>query len=248
VGRDSSSEALVLALRQTGDDHRLATLFGLDRGVYQAMLFGGGKSRLRALVSPWHTGTVWLYGDAKKDLAKISDFDVHKFRPGIRVSLYKTWAATLACELVIKTSASGEYGPCWALCDAFFDGLDQAGDEECGTALIRFLWRYLNLMGLCPSTVACAACGALFSSPVVYLPKENGFICASCANEWNADLTINPEGLAYLSALSELRAGEVRRMRLTEQTREELKRLLFFLISQAAGGRLNTMEAGLGIL
>jgi hypothetical protein len=40
----------------------------------------------------------------------------------------------------------------------------------------------------------------------------------------------------------------VRQLQLPETSLEELKHLLFFLITQAAGDKLNTLETGAGIL
>jgi DNA repair protein RecO (recombination protein O) len=238
-------------------------LFGVERGVYQAMLFGGRKSRLRALISPWHLGTVWLYGDTQKNTLKITDFEVAKFRSGIRDSLYKTWAASLASELVIKTNAAGgepsprwglaagagEYAKSWTLVNAFFDGLDQTAEGECRVALVRFLWRFLSLMGLCPPTAHCVHCGCAFSTATaVYEAAENGFACESCATGTRAEFFVSAEGLAYLTAVSELRSSDVRAIQLSVAALEELKHLLFFLITQATGDKLNTLASGAGIL
>jgi DNA repair protein RecO (recombination protein O) len=274
--RNSYSEAVILTSKAAGGDHLTVTLFGVERGVYQAMLFGGRKSRLRALISPWHLGTVWLYGDTQKNTLKITDFEAAKFRSGIRNSLYKTWAASLASELVIKTNAAGgepllrgtagsegEYAKCWTLVNAFFDGLDQTAEDECRVALVRFLWRFLSLMGLCPETAHCIRCGGAFSTDTAgYEPAENGFTCRSCVtlpgsatlfSETEgqcgaAEFSVSAEGLAYLTAVSELRSSDVRAIQLSESTLEELKHVLFFLITQAAGDKLNTLVSGAGIL
>jgi DNA repair protein RecO (recombination protein O) len=249
--RDSCSEAVILTSKAADGDHLAVTLFGAERGVYQAMLFGGRKSRLRALISPWHLGKVWLYGDTQKNMLKITDFEAAKLRSGIRDSLYKTWAASLASELVIKTSAAGEYAKCWTLVNAFFDGIDQTPDNECRAALVRFLWRFLSLMGLCPPTAHCVRCGnAFYTGETIYEPAENGFACSSCvaATGNAAEFPVSAEGIAYLTAVSELRSGEVRAIQLSAAALEELKHLLFFLISQAAGNKLNTLASGAGIL
>jgi DNA repair protein RecO (recombination protein O) len=252
--RNSSSEAVVLTSKAAGEDHLSVTLFGAERGVYQAMLFGGRKSRLRALISPWHLGTVWLYGDTQKTMLKITDFEPAKFRNGIRDSLYKTWAASLASELAIKTNAAGEYAKCWTLVNAFFDGLDQTPEGECRAALVRFLWRFLSLMGLCPQTGYCVRCGCVFSAgDAVYEPAENGFACASCVTGTGTEggfpeFFVSAEGLSFLTAVSELRSSDVRAIILSESALDELKHLLFFLISQAAGDKLNTLASGAGIL
>jgi recombinational DNA repair protein (RecF pathway) len=116
---------------------------------------------------------------------------------------------------------------------------------------VRFLWRFLSLMGICPQTAHCVRCGRTFSAvTAVYEPAENGFVCSSCvaATGSAAEFPVSAEGLSFLTAVSELRSGEVRAIQLSSAALEELKHLLFFLITQAAGGKLNTLASGAGIL
>jgi DNA repair protein RecO (recombination protein O) len=213
------------------------------------MLFGGTKSKLRALVSPWHTGTVWLYDDHKIDLPKITDFDPASFRPGIRESLYNTWAASLASELVIQTRASGEYGRCWILVNAFLDGMDGAEHNDLRPALLRFLWRYLGLLGVRPGTGVCVRCETALGGGV-YAPGESGFVCAACGGGREAPaggLAVSDSALGYLRAVSTARPGAARVLVLAAGDQESLRALLFYLIQQAVGG-LKTLETGRDVL
>jgi DNA repair protein RecO (recombination protein O) len=148
--RSSSSEALVLGVRNGLSDHRIVTLLEAETGVFQAMLFGGPKSALRSRVSPWHSGTLWLYSADKAGLPKIIDFDPRAFRIGLRENLLKACNANIACEVVIKSSGAGSPGPAWRLTTAFLDGLETAPLDDCTPALLRFLWRYLILLGVAP--------------------------------------------------------------------------------------------------
>ena len=91
MNRNSETEATVLALKQIGEQNRLVTLFTPKDGVITAVLYGGPKSKLRAMVSPYHRGRIWLYTDTVRKSCKISDFDVQNFRPGIRERNDTSW-------------------------------------------------------------------------------------------------------------------------------------------------------------
>ncbi len=255
--RHSSLSALALASRAAWGDNRSVTFLSAERGVFDAMLFGGQKSHLRALVSPWHTGTLWLYENAQADSLrsskrhspKISDFDATLFRTGIRDSLYKIWAAWLASELAICTNASGEYGACWTLVNAFLDGIDAASEAESRTALLRFLWRYLDLLGVRPNPDLCARCGGeMPPGGARYCSQENGFICGACGREDGGEeerFPLADESRAYLSAVSALPPKDSRRLALSAEAAGELRRCLFYLTERACGRKLKTLEGGI---
>src|SRR5574344_284852 len=103
MNRNWSTTAQILSVRQSGEDNRSVTMLTKDKGIIQAVLYGGPKSRLRSLVAPYHSGTIWLYTDEVRKSTKISDFDVLSYRSELRESLFKTCAAGLCAELAVKT-------------------------------------------------------------------------------------------------------------------------------------------------
>ena len=117
--------------------------------------------------------------------------------PTIRENLYKTYAAALCTELVIKTKCAGSIDKSWTLLNGFLDGLELCKEKnQCTAGLIRFLWRYIDLMGIKPDSSRCSHCGQIFftsknltdtvsytSEGAVFNPQENSFICQSCTNE-----------------------------------------------------------------
>jgi DNA repair protein RecO (recombination protein O) len=196
------------------------------------------------MVSPWHTGRIWLYGQKSGGAEKITDFDVERYRHTFRESFPKAQAASLVSELVIKTKAAGGAPRCWVLVNAFLDGLDRAAEEETGAALARFLWRYLDALGLQPPLDACVACGRPFGAgdSLVYAAGENGFLCPECAPSAGGGPSLSGEGAAYLRALSSLGAKEARNIPLSAGEEGRLKGFLFFLIQAACGERFKTLE------
>ena len=254
MNRNSETEATVLALKQVGEQNRLVTLFVPKDGVITAMLYGGPKSKLRAMVSPYHRGRIWLYTDTVRNSCKISDFDVQNFRPGIRESLFKTWAASLCAELVIKTYARGE--STYKLVQGFLDGLDIAQEQQAKLGLLRFLWRYQCELGLQYNTATCIQCGALLSGfkpeeRAVPLQSGGGFLCPDCYRAAKDTALINSvsiEGILYLQAIENASPQEVRLLKISQNTFSSLQGFLFERTNKTADNHLKTLEtANLGL-
>ena len=257
MSRHTQEQALVLPSRLVGEDNRIITLLGPERGIFEAMLYGGRKSKLRSLVSPWHSGTIWLYQDKLKNSIKISDFDPTAFRPSLRENIYKNMAASLATELVIKTHAADEAQDCWLLLCGLLDGMELSDENGCRTGLLRFLWRYLGILGLQADCLHCVHCGELLvqegARAIHYSALEAGFLCPSCHQQGEnphqpaEGFFLSQEAVHYL-ALTLQDGTAARRMQLSGEAYHQLRQLLFHLASWAAGSRLKTLETGLGIL
>ena len=84
--------------------------------------------------------------------------------------------------------------------------------------------------------------------------SENAFICTDCARQNSAGIArsgqffISGDSLDYLNAIFEKSPKEVRAIKCTAKTVNELKQLGFYLIETAIGQKLKTLDTGLGIL
>jgi DNA repair protein RecO (recombination protein O) len=257
--RNYVTQGIIFSIKPAGENNSSVGFMTKDNGVVYATLYGGPKSRLRSLVSLWNSGTAYLYckenGDITKNV-KITDFDVQNYHLSFRENLYKNYAASLAAELAVKTKCAGSYEKCWYLVSGFLDGLELSCGCQCETGMVRFLWRYLDLLGVRPDVTGCCECGGSVytgnsaEERVSYNPVDNGFVCASCAGR-DASLhafTLSAEAVRYLCAVSELQPAEVRTIPLSADSLCEIKRLVFFLAGQAAGSKLKTIETGTVIL
>jgi len=243
--RSSSTSALVLSLTPFGEGHREALLLTEEKGLVRAALFGGAKSKLRAMVSPWQTGTVWLYSDPVKKSVKITDFDVHFWRQGIRESLIRTWCASFCVELVSRSHGNAD----WRLVNAFLDGIAVSGEDECRIALLRYIWRTLLAQGIAPDVHACSRCGTTGENQILYYsPQDESCLCDACSRADDRLFTLKPRALAWLQAVEHLPPASVRALVLDGEDPADLRRFLFFLANRMAGGLLKTLETGDGIL
>ncbi|HNY16739.1 MAG TPA: DNA repair protein RecO C-terminal domain-containing protein [Treponemataceae bacterium] len=269
ANRSWSTEALVLSLSAFGEGHREAHILTLDRGLIRAAVFGGAKSKLRALVSPFQTGTAWLYTDPVKKSTRITDFDVVAWRPGIREDLVRSWCASFCAEIVTRSHGVAD----WRLVNAFLDGIAVSGEDECRRGTLRFVWRTLEAAGLCPDLSVCARCGdGLFpeepfasqaaepagtapingqkgeNEVVYYSPVDDALLCGRCAQAGERRFPLSAESLRYLRAIGSERPDAVRRLKVSPREYAELRGFLFFLVSRMVDGPLKTLEAGDGIL
>ena len=257
--RNYVTEAIVFSVKPLGELNSSVCFLTKERGTVYATLYGGAKSKLRSLVSVWNAGTAYFYckeADNFERNVKISDFDVKRYHLSFRENLYKSYAASLAAELVIKTKCAGSFESCWRLASGFFDGLEIAQGSQCERGLVRFLWRYMELLGIQSDASSCASCarsfdaGNLTGDTVVYNAVENGFFCPSCAaREESANrFTLSLGAVRYLDAVSRLSPYKARAFEVSDEALGELKRLVFFLSEQAAGTKLQSLATGMGIL
>ncbi|MCR5699231.1 MAG: DNA repair protein RecO [Treponemataceae bacterium] len=250
--RNSKTQALVLHVKQIGENNRLVTFLSCEKGVFSAVLYGGPKSKLRSLVSPYHFGNLWLYTDKAKNSTKITDFEVLKYHPEIRENLYKNWCASFCAELVMKTEAGGENEKCFRLANAFLDGISVSSEDECRIAVLRFIWRYLDILGLQPECKCCVHCEEGLDKSAFYSSVDDGFICEDCASinsSGNENGLISNAGffhlsesaVAFLQTVTYLSAKEARNVPLKYSDSSELHDFLFFLINTATEHKLKTL-------
>lgn len=254
MNRSSSTSAIILSLKPLGENNSSVTLLTPDNGIVYAVLYGGPKSRLRSLVAQWNSGKVWLYENAEKNQIKISDFEVSNYHTSFSQNLFKSYAASLAAELAIKTKSAGSTEQCFNLVSGFLDGMELCDEAQSRVGLIRFLWRFLELLGVQPQSHACSSCGTPFldsrfapDAISYYNSMENSFICPSCGSAENA-IPVSNAAVQYLSALSVLSPSEARKLSIDEETYGQIRQLVFFLIENSIEQKLNSIETGMGIL
>lgn len=257
MNRSSSTQAIILSLRPLGENNSSVSLLTPEAGIVYAVLYGGPKSRMRSLVAQWNSGKVWLYENPEKNQIKISDFEVTNYHASFSQNLYKSYAASLAAELAIKTRCAGSTEQCFRLISGFLDGMELCDEEQSRLGLMRFLWRFLELLGVQPVTHACTSCGTVFldskfapEAVSYYNSMENSFICPDCANHVHDEnmLGIKNTAVQYLSALTVLSPSQARKLIIDKEVYGQIRQLIFFLIENSIDQKLNSIETGMGIL
>ena len=260
MNRSTSTSAIVLSLRPLGENNSSVTLLTSDNGIVYTVLYGGPKSRLRSLVAQWNSGKVWLYENPEKNQIKISDFEVVNYHPSFSQNLFKSYAASLAAEIAIKTRCAGSASQCHRLVSGFLDGMELCDEEQSRLGLLRFLWRYLELLGIQPNSHACCNCGKTFldtrfapNAVSYYNGMENSFICPDCVESGGSSqsgnmINVHFSAVQYLSALTVLSPSEARKLSIDQEVYGQIRQLVFFLIENSIDQKLNSIETGMGIL
>jgi DNA repair protein RecO (recombination protein O) len=233
-----------------------------EAGLVDAFVFGGPKSRLRSLASPWHEGRAWIYRDGAKDFVTLSDFDAIREFPGIRTNLDAISAASLAGEFIMATSAlGGDWMDAKTLFVDLAETLDGLLEENhvrikssIDRAIILFCVKAIQAMGLMPDPGECSACAGAIRPDTVqsYSRRHGGFMCASCSagavhgGGREPGLIPLPAGaLAWLAAAEGMDFGQAVRTGLAAEAQAALKASLFDLLRKSAESPLRTLESGL---
>ncbi|MDR2098254.1 MAG: recombination protein O N-terminal domain-containing protein [Spirochaetaceae bacterium] len=149
MSRFSACPALALRVRSSGESNREAFFLTAGMGITRAYVYGGPKSRLRSYVSPFHSGGLYLYHDPVRDSFKVTDFDVRRWRPGIRESYERTMAAAAIAETVLAGFGGGcNWTEALEQTNASLDALENAADSQVSRVFVHFLWNWAELAGV----------------------------------------------------------------------------------------------------
>lgn len=253
--RSYSTPAVIISIRPLGENNSSVTLLTPEKGIIYATLYGGPKSKMKSLVLPWNSGILYLYDNQEKNQLKITDFDVKNYHQSFSQNLFKMYAASFAAEIVVKTHCGGSNEECFRLFSGLLDGMELSGEEESRVGLIRFLWRYLELLGVQSDATCCGECNKSFidsefalTGQTYYNEVENFFVCSECASGIHYNFNLDPLALRYLAGISLLKPSEVRQLKITKESFDQLRSLLFYLIEKNVDSKINSLETGLGIL
>ena len=218
----------------------------------RATVFGGPKSRLRAYVAPYHGGELLIYREPIKDFRKITDFNVREWRPGLREVLERSYAAAAVAETVIAShGGGGSWAEALALCRETLDAMDGAAEESCIAALLRFLWKWSELLGARPDMDSCGDCACLPASDevVLYSCREGSVRCRSCAERReNADtVVVGPGARAWLRAIDRADAKAALRIGADSASLRQARETILIAAQEAVGSRLKTWNVLGGI-
>jgi DNA repair protein RecO (recombination protein O) len=242
LSRTAIYTALVLRNRPSGESNSEVTLLTAEEGIIRTTVFGGPKSKLRAHCAPYNSGQVWIYRDKSKDYAKLSDFDVHSWRAGLRELYERTMSACAVADTILSShGGGGEWGTALRLAIETLDTLESANEELCARLLIHFLWRWAGFLGIQPHLGCCAACGKDANDNALWFSaREGAALCISCAEEQYGLLQLNSGCRHWLSAVSALEPAHLHRYSMDNKSFDEAKSLATAVLSGAIGKRLNS--------
>jgi DNA repair protein RecO (recombination protein O) len=246
--RNISYPALILRSKPSGESNRELWLLSAEAGLVRATVFGGPKSKLRSYASPFHSGQAWIYQDPSKDSRKLSDFDVHNWRPGLREVYERAMAADAVAETVLASHGGGGNWPgALALTEAALDALAEADSGTCARILLWFLWQWVEFLGLRPEFEKCSHCEKSVSGGemLLFSLREGLMLCAACCNEEGQGagfIEAGPGCRHWLETVRQLAPSQLARYTLDGKSYREAKSLVTAILGEALGKRLTSWE------
>jgi len=250
MSRTAVYTGLVLRCRSSGESNNEVTLLTAEEGIIKATVFGGAKSKLRAHCAPYNSGQIWIYRDKAKDLthnfnhAKLSDFDVRSWRPGLRELYDRTMTAAAVADTINSShGGGGEWGTALRLAAQTLDALENANEELCSCLLIHFLWRWAHFLGIQPNIEICADCENKLNEKVIYYSANDGTaVCSDCSPQSSNSIKLNPGCRKWLSAVEKIEAPQLHRYSMDSKSSEEAKALVTSVLTGVIGKRLASWE------
>ncbi|MDR0722544.1 MAG: recombination protein O N-terminal domain-containing protein [Treponema sp.] len=241
--------ALVLRVRPSGESNRDAWFLTQEEGILKATVFGGPKSKFRALVSPFHQGRLWVYHNPVRDSRKLTDFDVQSWRLGIRENYQRTMTAGAILEVILASQGSGGNWPsAWGMANSTLDALDLAEEGACLRIFVHFLWSWALLLGIRPSLNRCASCTceAPQDGLLLWNTYEGAVYCPSCAGVQEDPGALPPgawvvlglEVRRWLGAVENQAPAAAARYTLDARSLGQAKALVTSIMAGALGKRL----------
>ena len=252
MSRSFTYSALTLRVKPSGQSNREAWFLTAEEGVLRATVFGGPKSRLRAQVAPFHQGTLWIYHDPVRDSRKVSDFDVHSYRTGIRELYERVMTADAVAETVLASHGGGGGWPQAAkLTGSVLDAVCQADASLCSRLGVYFLWHWADVLGVRPDLSFCVvcACEVRREQALWYSASNEALFCENCARKENLSqakalsaVRLGPGARLWLSGIQSLPPAALARVTLDSPSMEQAKALSKTVLARALEKRLPTWE------
>ena len=149
MNRNRILTALVLRVRPFGENAREGFFLTREDGLLRATVYGGAKSKLRAYVSPFNSGILYLYHDPLRDTNKVTDLDCQNWRPGLREMYERTMTADEIAKTVLA-GIGGSFDEALQTVEESLNALENAPLSRIRPLLIHFWWRWANVLGIRP--------------------------------------------------------------------------------------------------
>lgn len=273
MGRTIRTVGVILKTYRVAEYHKGLIILSPDLGIFHATAFGAfkGKSKLSGVSEPFSDASFLLYHDPVKDRYKVTEIVPSLVHERVRSELEVYYTALFWAELLMKSFAGG--GEFHRLFDFFREGLRLLDTEKKHELVnLQFMWRYLDLIGFQPDLQVCDECSRpIERGEAMYLTGDR-LLCDRCAGRGGgygasgtsgapgasgaprasgtdpgllSGIRLSPGAGNYLNYTSTLPFSRTLVVDLPDGERKALKKLLYALIEEVVGLRLNTLQKGL---
>ena len=250
VSRYTTTDAIVLRVARFGEYHKRLSLLTVELGIIDAVAYGAFKSRskLSGVSDPFGRISAHLYYEPVKKNYKLTDAEPISFFPEIRNDVKRYYAASLLCEVVLKTYAGGdEHRRLHATLLDSFALLEHANDSECDYLLTQSLFRFLTVIGYPPELAHCSMCGKQIGrADHLYVSHGGVVTCGSCKSPESSLLSAGAR--AYLVHTEHMKLNEALTVSLDERSRKGVKTSIIRIVQGIIETPLSTVRSAGGLL
>ena len=250
MGRNITSEAIILKTNRIGEIHKGLTTLTPSIGIINAIAHGAykGRNKLSGLTDQFNISLFYLYFDPVKKTYKVSDIEPRHVFENIRLSLKKFYAASLWAEAVIKSFAGGErFEPIFDLLAASMILLDGNPENRTDEVIVQFLFRYLTLIGYMPSLKQCGICSRdIGPGEDRYIDTSGTLACASCAR--SKKKSISPGAIRYLTYTSRIALASTLKTTLDSNALSKVRACLVAILQHVIEQPLSSVISSGGLL
>ena len=216
-----TSEALILRTYKLGEVDRIVVFLTRDRGKKRGVAKGARRvrSRFMGALEPMTRAGVAYYEREQRDLVRINYVEPTRSPlsgPGTDVLAYVGYFAELIDEWAPEAHADERLFRLGAsITDAIATG-------AMADPLARYFeYWLLRLQGVYPSLVSCAGCAAPLLTGAVMRPREDVFVCPTCAPSSGSRVGI--DALKFLKAAGGTSADRLEALPLEPHASRELE-------------------------
>lgn len=231
-------EGIVIRTRDYGESNKVVILFTRERGKLPAMARGAKKpkSRLAAATQPFTLGQYLCYTGT--GMATLSQADILESHHHLRSDLVLTSYAAYWTEFLDKLTEEREPDPQtyhWLV-----QALQMLGEGVDPETLSRiFELKVLESAGYRPRLDGCVLCGKT-DIPVKFSVRQGGLLCPTCSYRDPEAFPLSPSAVRILKTLQRITPERLGNIRVKEETRRQLERVLRSFIDEYIDLRLRS--------
>lgn len=229
------TEGIVIRTRDYGESHKVIVLFTAERGKLPVMARGAKRprSRLGAVTQLFTRGHYLCFFGTGMGMGTLSQGELISSHHGIRSDLLLMATAAYLAELLDRMTEEKDPQPAlYRLLSSTLDQLDEGIDPEILARIFEL--RVLEAAGYRPVLDKCAFCGS--SGPFVsFSVRQGGFLCADCLHRDPHPILLSEKTVRILRLLQRTTPERLGKVRVKEETKAQLERVLRAFIDEYAG-------------
>ncbi len=227
------TEGIVIRTRDYGESHKVVVLFTAERGKLPVLARGAKKprSRLGAVTQLFTRGQYLCF--LGSGMGTLSQGELISSHHGLRSDLLLTATAAYLVELLDRMTEEKDPSPAlYRLLSSTLDQLEGGTDPEILSRIFEL--KVLEAAGYRPVLDKCAISGSR-DRPVRFSVRQGGFLCSDCLHRDPHTLPLSETAARLLRLLQRITPDRIGEVRVKEETKAQLERVLRAFIDEYAG-------------